>query len=120
MVEWKETPEEDQSNAREAGKLVWGKDESHNVLVRVCMRPTRPLEAMLIEANQLLDLAEDVLTVLRCETLSDTVARVKVTNRKPSLEVFESGGGEGQPEDWLLIVDIEVEVQGKLITAVRP
>lgn len=120
VIEWVNTPEEDQSNAREAGLLVWGKDESHSIRVRVAMRPARTLEHSITGDGQLLDLTEDVLTVLRCETLSDTVARVKVASREPSAEALESGGAPGESEDFLLMIDIEVEVQGKLITAVRP
>ena len=70
--------------------------------------------------KHILDFTEDVLSVLRAETLSGTVHSAAVTRREPSVDYFESGEGEDEPGDILLGVDIEVEVHGKPFEAVRP
>ena len=120
LIEWRETPEAHRGASKVGGQLVLGQDETHTIVVRACMRPMRDLEDMLIGDDQLLPFTEDVLRVLRAETLGGTVHSVAVKQRTPSLEVFESGGGEDEPEDALLMVDIEVEVHSKPFTATRP
>jgi len=120
LVEWKETPERPVAAQRSAGALVNAIDETHTVTVKACMRLDRDLEEMLIGDDQLLDFTESVLSVLRAETLSGTVHSATVTRREPTTDYFESGEGEDEPGDILLVVDIEVEVHGKPFEAVRP
>ena len=120
IVEWKETPEEHRGQMKSAGALVNVIDETHTVTVKACMRLDRELEDMLTGDDQLLDFADSVLSVLRAETLSDTVHSVKVGSRAPTTEYFESSEGEDEPGDILLGIDIEVEVHGKPFEAVRP
>ena len=120
IVEWKETPETQRAAKRAAGALTNMIDETHSVTVKACMKLDRDLENMLIGDDQLLDFTEDVLAVLRAETLSDTVHSVTVNRREPTSDYFESSEGEDEPGDILLGVDIEVEVHGKPFEAVRP
>ena len=120
LIEWTETPEEHRGAMRSGGALVNAIDETHSVKVRAAMRLMRDVEDMLIADDQLLDFTEDVLSVLRSETLSGTVHSATVKNRTPSTEYYGEGGEDFEPGDILLMVDIEVEVHSKPFTATRP